>query len=256
MQEILLFVVGIVVGAMNAIAGGGMLLGFPVLLAAGIPPIIANASTGIVTLPGQISSALYSRKYLRETPRKYLLLVVPLAVGSLIGAILLSNTDSAQFDKVVPALVIIAVALFAFQPFLYNYMHKHIHGPVHYRNKYYPLIIMGLALLPVAIYGSYFGAGIGFIMLAFLGFTRIHEMHRMNVLKSLGCITILATSLPIYIASGMIDWHAGLFMGSGALVGGWAGAHFSQRFSSHAIRIVVIAIGITAASYIAFKAYY
>jgi uncharacterized membrane protein YfcA len=142
--------VGVIVGGMNSIAGGGMLLGFPVLLATGMPALAANATSNIITLPGQLSSAYGYRQYLRRTPRKYLFLIIPCIVGAAIGATILRRTPSDQFDRLVPELVMFAVLLFTFQPFLHRYVHRHLHGPKRHRRRLRPLLIIGLAMLPIS----------------------------------------------------------------------------------------------------------
>src|SRR5690606_19452406 len=101
----------LLVGTMNSIAGGGMLLGFPALLAAGLSPISANVTGSLVTLPGQLTSAFGYRSYLRKLPRRFLLLLIPVFFGSIAGALLLRNTSSAKFDELVPALIFFAVIL-------------------------------------------------------------------------------------------------------------------------------------------------
>ncbi len=255
MHEIILFLVGIVVGAMNAIAGGGMLLGFPVLLATGMPALVANATSNIIILPGQISSAYGYRKYLRRIPPKYLLLAIPCTIGALIGSYILRHTSFDHFEKLVPGLIIFAIALFTFQPFLHQHVHRHLHGPIKHRQRLQPLLLIGLALLPLSIYGGYFGAGFGFIMLAFLGFTKLHEIHQMNALKNVMAICIAAASIAVLFSAHLIDWRYGLFMAAGNLVGGYAGAVGAQKVSSHAIRIAVITMGVCTATYLLFRSY-
>lgn len=255
LQDIILFSVGIVVGIMNGIAGGGMLIGFPVLLATGIPPLVANATSNIIILPGQITSAFGYRKYLRQIPKAYLFLVIPCAIGGAIGAITLRHTSSSSFQKLVPGLIVFAVVLFIFQPFLQRRIHRHINGPKKHRSSLKPLIPTVLAMIPLSIYGGYFGVGFGFIMLALLGFTKIHEIHQMNGLKNLMAICIAIVSIVCLFSSHLIDWLHGLFMATGSGIGGYVGAVGSQRYSSHAVRIVVIIIGITTASYLVFRSY-
>jgi len=256
MTELLLFGAGIIVGIMNAVAGGGMLIGFPVLLATGMPALIANATTSIIVLPGNISSAYAYRKYLRKVPGRYLFLLIPAIIGAAIGANIMRHTSSNSFKELVPGLILIAVVLFAFQPFLHNQLQQHLHGPKVLRNRIKPLVIVGAAVLPLSIYGGYFGAGFGFIMLAFLGFTHLYEhIHRMNALKNIITICLSSTSIVVLYSSHLIDWRHGLVMATGNLIGGYSGARFSQRFSTHAIRIVVIAIGMSAAAYLALRSY-
>jgi uncharacterized membrane protein YfcA len=239
--EILLFFVGIVVGAMNAIAGGGMLLGFPILLAVGVPPLIANATSNIIVLPGQLTSAYGYRRYLRKVPPIYLWLILPCAVGGGIGALILRNTPAANFEQLVPGLILFAVILFAFQPLLHFHLHKQLRSRV---NKIGPLFYIGLALLPLGIYGGYFGAGFGFVMLAFLGFSKLQDVHQMNALKNLAAASMAIVTIAILFSGNLIDWHHGLAMAAGNMVGGYLGAVFAQKISSHTIRFVVITIGL------------
>lgn len=251
-QDIVLFGAGILVGVMNAIAGGGMLLGFPVLLAFGLSPIEANVTSNIVVMPGGMSSAYGYHKYLRRIQRRYLVLLIPCVIGGAIGALILRNTSSDQFQQIVPVLVAFAVILFAFQPLLHFHLHRHIHGK---RKDLRSLLFISVALLPVAVYGGYFGAGFGFIMLAFLGFTKLHEIHRMTGLKNIATVSIALTSLLCLYSTRLIDWHMGLVMGAGSLLGGYYGSLLTQKVSSHTLRIAVIIIGISTASYLFFHNY-
>jgi uncharacterized membrane protein YfcA len=252
LQDFSLFAAGLVVGIMNAIAGGGMLIGFPVLLAVGLPAIAANVTANIVILPGSLSSAYGYRKYLSKLNRRYLLLVLPCAVGAVAGALILRNTDSHHFQELVPGLVLFAVILFAFQPYLHFHLHRHLRG----RSKAIkPLALIALALLPVAVYGGYFGAGFGFIMLAFLGFTRLHEMHRVAGLKNLGSATVALVSILVLFSTHLINWRVGLLMAAGCAVGGYFGARLTQKVSTHALRIVVIIIGLSTAAYLILRSY-
>jgi uncharacterized membrane protein YfcA len=241
LKDVLLFLVGILTGSMNAIAGGGMLVGFPAMLAYGLSALTANATGNIVVLPGQIASAFGYRKFLKQTPKKYLWLIVPCVLGALIGATILRHTPSSKFENYIPWLILFAVGLFAFQPFLHRYLHQHIHSK---SKRVKPLFLIGLGLFPVAIYGGYFGAGIGFIMLAFLGFTKVKDAHQINAMKNVAATFMCAASILVLAHGSLINWHAGLVMGSGSLIGGYCGARFAQRISSHAIRIVVISIGV------------
>lgn len=253
--DITLFLTGIVVGIMNAIAGGGMLIGFPILLVLGMPALVANATSNIIVLPGQIASAYGYRKHLRQIPRSYLYLAIPCLIGAAIGAIILRNTSYSGFEHLVPGLIIFAVVLFIFQPFLHHHIHRHLHGPKSHRKSLKPLIPIGLAMFPLAIYGGYFGAGLGFIMLALLGFTKLHEIHQMNALKNLMAVCIALVSLICLANSGLIAWQHGVIMAAGTTIGGYYGAVGAQKFSSHAIRITVIIVGVCTASYLVFQTY-
>ena len=247
LTDILLLIVGIVVGVMNAIAGGGMLLGFPVLLAIGIPAFVANATSNIIILPGQLASAYGYRKYLQKVPPVYLWLIPPCAVGAGIGAYILRHTSSNSFEQLVPGLILFAVVLFAFQPLLHFHVHKQLNTK---KIDNGPLLYIGLSLLPLAIYGGYFGAGFGFVMLAFLGFTKLHDVHKMNALKNLAASTMAVVSIGCLFSAHLIDWRHGLVMAAGTTIGGYCGSRLAQRVPSHTIRVVVIAIGLITAVYL------
>ncbi len=252
LHDIILFLVGIVVGGMNAVAGGGMLLGFPVLLAFGMSPLAANITSNIVILPGSVSSAYGYRAYLQKVNYRYLLLLVPCVVGAAIGALILRHTSSTRFQQIVPALVGFAVILFAFQPVLHFHLRGHVFG---IRKHVGSLVLVAIALLPAAIYGGYFGAGFGFVMLAFLGFTKLNEIHTMTGLKNLATSSIALVSIICLYSTGLINWHLGLVMAAGCAVGGYYGALLTQKISSHVLRIIVVLIGVGTATYLAFRSY-
>jgi uncharacterized membrane protein YfcA len=252
MQDVLLFGAGILVGAMNAIAGGGLLLGFPALLAAGLSPLAANMTGNIVVLPGLLSSAFGYRKYLRKVPGRYALLLIPCLVGGTAGAIILRLTPSNQFQKLVPGLVLFAIILFAFQPLIHFRLHRHMHSK---SKKPKSLLPLSIALLPMMVYGGYFGAGFGFMMLAFLGFTKLNEIHQMNALKNLAGSVIALVSIACLFSTHLINWRLGLVMSAGNFAGGYLGARAAQRVSSHVIRIIVIFIGLSTTIYLGLRSY-
>lgn len=252
MQDLFLFAVGIIVGGMNAIAGGGMLIGFPAMLALGFPPLVANATGYVAIVPGQIMAVYGYQRYLRKLPRQYLFLLIPVFAGSAIGASLLRGTSNSQFVRLVPLLIVFAVLLFAIQPFLHWHFHRHIKRG---RRDLKLLLITSLVVAPIAAYGGFFGPGWGFLMLAFLGFTSLQDVHQMNGIKSFAGGAIALTAALTLSGSHLIDWRAGIVMAIGSCLGGFGGAHLSQRFSSHAIRIVVIVLGLAAATYLGLRAY-
>lgn len=244
MTEIIIFLVGVVVGAMNAVAGGGLLIGFPALILAGVPPIVANATGHLSVIPGAVASVYGYRKYLRGISPRYLLLLVTCFIGGFIGATLLRYTSSEQFQDLAPVLILFAVLLFAYQPFIRRHLHYHIKRGKHHIPT---ILLMSVALLPVSIYGGYFGAGFGFIMLAFLSFSKFNEIHQMNALKALAGLSIAFACLLSLFDSGLIDWKIGLIMAAGNAIGGYFGAMYSQKVSSHVIRVFITVVGIVAA---------
>lgn len=251
-KDIVLLLAGFIVGAMNAIAGGGMLIGFPVMVALGIPPLIANATGSVVSAPGQLSSAFGYRKYLRKVPHMYLWLIPPMVVGAAVGAFTLRHTSAHNFEKMVPALVLFGVALFAFQPLMHFHLHRHIKGRA---KTHLPVLLLGLAMLPLSFYGGYFGAGYGFLMLAFLGFTNLHDTHMINGMKNVSAIFVSGTAIVCLFSAHIIDWRTGLIMAVGSFTGGWIGSRSAQKVSGHWLRIIIITIGLCAVIYLGLKQY-
>lgn len=251
-KDAVLILAGFIVGAMNAIAGGGMLVGFPVLVALGIPPLIANATGGVVTWPGQLASAYGYREYLRKVPRSYLWLILPIMAGSAMGALALRHTSSHEFERMVPALVLFGVALFAFQPLLHFHLHRHIKGRA---RTALPIVLLALAMLPLSFYGGYFGAGYGFMMLAFLGFTSLKDTHLMNAMKNVSALFLSGTSIICLYGSHLIDWRTGLVMAIGTTLGGYMGARGAQKVNGHWLRIGIIAIGLAAVVFLYLREY-
>lgn len=248
MNDVLLFVVGLCVGVMNAVAGGGGIVGFPALIAfGGLSPLVANATYNVVNSISQLASAYGYRQYIRATPKAYLILLIPCILGSIVGALLLRQTSQQDFNHLIPWLLLGAVVLFAVQPRLQRQLQRtmRIKRPVN------PLLVIAIILLPVAVYGGYFGAGFGFIMLAFLGFTKLADMHQMNGLRNLSGVVIGLSCIAVLLPGEFIDWRSGLIMGVSSAMGGYVGARVTQRISSHTIRVVVILIGLVTAGYIA-----
>ena len=242
-KDIFLLLVGFVVGAMNAIAGGGMLVGFPILIALGTPALLANATAAIVTMPGQIASAYGYRDYLRRVPLRYAFLLIPIVIGAAGGALTLRHTSPDYFAKIVPLLVLFGVGLFTFQPMLHFHLHSHIKST---SRSWVPMAFLGIAMVPLSFYGGYFGAGYGFMMHAFLGLTNVPDTHMMNGMKNIAAVFVALAAMSCLFSSHLIQWHTGLFMGTGSLIGGYSGARGSQRISSHGLRIGIILIGMAA----------
>lgn len=252
LKDLLIFGVGLLVGGMNAIAGGGLLLGFPAMLSYGLTPLIANATGNIAVLPGLAAAAFGYRRYLRRTPLKYAWLLVPWLGGAVVGALLLRHTPSTTFSRFVPELILFAVLLFAGQPFLHRYLHQHLKSR---SKRIKPLALIGIALLPAALYAGYFGAGVGFIMMAFLGFTKLHDLHQINAMKNLAGVLSSLASIIILAPGFLLNWRVGLVMAAGTTIGGYGGARLAQHISSHAIRIIVLVIGLVTAAYLALRPY-
>ncbi len=244
MKEVIVFFVGIAVGAVNSVGGGGMLLGFPVLLAIGVPAIIANATGKLVVLPGQISSAFGYRRFLPTIPKRYYLLIIPGAIGGVAGALLLERTSVVQFEGLVPYLVLAAVALFAFEPIL----QKRLEGRKH-RKIVLPLPYMFVLMLVSSVYAGYFGVGFGFLMLSFLSFSSLRNIHQMNLIKNIcGGFAVIFTIVALLHGS-LINWKFGIVMAAGNGIGGYMMARSAPKVPPALIRGVDISFGLATALY-------
>ncbi len=250
--DILLLLVGVAVGGMNSIAGGGMLFGFPVMLALGIPPIVANATSSVAVIPGQIGALIGYQKYIRTIPNSFLILLIPLSIGASIGAYFLTETSPEKFKSLLPLLLLFVVGLFIIEPFLHFRVHLHLKSK---RQKISSLTLIGITLLPLAIYGGYFGIGFGFMLLTLLGLGNMNNIHRLTAVKNIGTCTIAITTATVLIPSGLINWRVALMLAIGTGVGGYVGARVAQRFSSRVIRLTIICIGLTSVGYLIFRVY-
>ena len=226
---------GCTAGAVNAVAGGGTLVTFPVLLMCGTPPVMANATSTVGLVIGTAGSIVSFRTHLRAI-REHLWRFIPIClVGAAFGSWLLTQTSDDQFSKLVPFLVLFATVLFFLQGFLRK-------GPSEAKTK---ALWFSLALqLPVAIYGAFFGAGIGILMLASFGFMGMTHIHEMNAMKNLLGSLINVVAAVWFIAAGMVNWPQALALTAGALIGYYLGAHYSQRIEPRRVRHVITAIGL------------
>jgi uncharacterized protein len=228
-------------GAVNAVAGGGTLITFSALLLFGTPPIVANATSTLALVLGTSGSIFGYRRHL-DPVKPWLGRFIPVSVlGGLIGAVLLTWTSNKTFSKLVPFLILFATVLFlsqgAFRRFA-NPNGQALHSSS--RNALWGAILFQLA---VAIYGGYFGAGIGILMLASLGFLGLRNIHEMNTLKTILGSLINVAAAVWFIARGLIHWPKVGVMTAGALAGYFLGAHYAQRIPQQRVRQIITLIG-------------
>lgn len=235
-----LIAAAIVGGAQNAIAGGGSFLTFPALVFVGLGSIEANATSTVALWPGALASAFGFRKELRVAGSRPLNLALcgTSFVGGVLGAWLLVMTPESVFDWLVPFLLLLATVLFAFGDRL-----RRLAGAQSGAVEPRPLR-SALWLLPIAIYGGYFGGGIGMMMLALFALLGMSELHRMNGLKSLLSAAINGVALVTFALSGLVRWPEAAMMVVGAIVGGFGGAALSRRIPQKKVRAVVVALGV------------
>jgi uncharacterized protein len=240
-----LFIAAMLGGAINSVAGGGSLIAFPALLALGVPygvtPVLANATNTAALLPGSISSAIAYREEL-PTMRRVLLTLLPASlVGGLLGAIALVAAPEV-FGRIVPFLVLFATLLFAGRD-LFNRLTKKngsVEKPVSWIGNIWGVLFQ----IAVATYGGYFGAGIGILMLASLSIMGLHNIHRMNAVKTVLAAAINGVALIYFIAQGKVVWPLALLMAVGAIIGGYGGARLAKRVDQRYVRGFVVVAGL------------
>jgi uncharacterized protein len=250
-QGLLLFGAAIMAGMINSVAGGGTLVTFPALVWSGRPEIIANATNTFALVPGTLASAYGYRGELVKAPRKFLYLLIPSVVGGLIGAVLLRLTPPAAFAALVPFLVLFATVLFMIQGKVQRWLRSG--ASAHEEATTSWLIGAGFYQFLVAIYGGYFGAGIGILMLAVLGIMGLTDIHQMNGLKNIFGSMINGVAAVYFVFAGLIDWPSAVLMAAGSIVGGYGAAGIARRLGQTFVRRVVIIIGFAMAISLFFK---
>jgi uncharacterized membrane protein YfcA len=227
-------------GLINSVAGGGTLVTFPTLIWLGLNSVTANATSTVAIWPGTLGSMWGYRRELRATEARLFSLVIPSLIGGLIGASLLRFTPPALFDRLVPFLILFATLLFMAQEPVQRRM-KSASAEGHRSAKW----LAGALLfqLMVGIYGGYFGAGIGILMLAALGIIGLTEIHQMNALKVLLGSAMNGVAILYFVANHMVRWPYVVIMVLGSIAGGYGGAGFARRLGGPVVRRIVIVVG-------------
>lgn len=233
-------------GLVNALAGGGTLISFPVMTAVGIPPVAANVTNTVALCPGFLGGTLAQRDDLRGQERRLALLLPVGVAGGIVGGLLLLKTDERAFKTLVPYLILGASLLLAVQVPLRSWLVRRLNHPgQHHSHDVRAALPIGLA----TIYGGYFGAGLGVILLAVVGLILDDSLTRLNALKqSIALVTNFAAAL-FFVMSGQVVWPAALVMAVGALIGGALGGRLANRISAAVLRRLVVAIGFLAATF-------
>ena len=240
-------------GVVNAVAGGGTLLTFPMLVLVGTPSVIANATSTLALVLGT-SGSVYGYRRQIAMVKPWLKRFVPVSLfGGLAGAWLLTVTDPAVFDKMVPFLILFATLLFVGQGTfrrLAGFGDATAAGP-HHKKVRAAIFFQFL----VAVYGGYFGAGIGILMLASLGFIGLTDIHEMNGLKTVLGSLINVVAAIYFVIMGLIDWPKMGIMTVGAILGYWLGAHYSQKISQARVRQIITAIGFISSAVVFYRTF-
>jgi len=242
-------------GAVNAIAGGGTLLTFPALFAAlgtsGEAAVMANATSTVALVPGSIAALFGYRREIRQERAWAGLLLAPSLIGGVIGTLLVLAFPDA-FKAAVPWLILGAAVLFALQPQITRWTGIGAHEPQHGFST--RLVASALVFqFFVAVYGGYFGAGIGILMLSALAMLGLSDIHRMNAVKTLLASLINGMSAVVFMISGNVHWPYGLAMAVSSSIGGYIGAHTARRIDRRIVRAGVICIGFGLAGYYLYR---
>ncbi len=248
-RAIFLFFAAVIGGTLNAVAGGGTFITFPALLGAGIPAVEANATNTVALWPGLAASTGAYVKRL-SVPRRLLIpLLLTSVVGGLAGSLLLLKTPQRVFLHLIPWLLLGGTLLFAFGNKI-RAMAGRSHVVADLGEMSWQAITMAsIAELLVAIYGGYFGAGIGFMLLGMLAALGVRDIHAMGAIRTLLSVVINAAAVLTFIFARAVFWPHCLVMIAGAMAGGWFGAHYAQKADPRKVRLVVIAIGLAMTAY-------
>jgi uncharacterized membrane protein YfcA len=238
-EQVLVFAAACVAGAINSVAGGGTLVTVPTMVWLGMPAINANATSTVALWPGSLSGAWGFRRELVGADRRIFALVVPSLVGGVAGAILLHRTPPDVFERIVPVLILFATCLFTVQDQLQRRFNL---TAIHHAHSHWLSWTM-LFQLAVAVYGGYFGAGIGIMMLAALSLMGHTDIHQMNGVKNVLAVAINGVAIGYLVFTDLILWQDALVMATGAIVGGVAGAGTARRIGRAAVRRIVIVVG-------------
>lgn len=236
---------GFVAGIMTSTVGVASLLSFPVLLAVGLPPVVANASNTIGMTPAGLSGSFGYRSELREHPVITATIVGTCALGAVGGAALLLALPAGVFETVVPWLILGTCLLVGAQPRISSWLKKTAAEAPHERTRLSPATTFFSTL--VGVYGGYFGAGSGVMMMAVLGFGSNLEFRIVNALKTLAILASNLVASIIFVFVAELDWLAIVLLAAGSIVGGYVGARIGRRLNPTLLRGLIVVVGVSAA---------
>ena len=242
---IYLFAAGILCGAINAVVGGATLVGFPVLISVGLPPNVANASNFLATMPGYAAAIPFYMKELRNMGRRALLIILVSVIGGGLGSVILIISPSEIFVTLTPYLLLIATLLYAFGGRIHDYFARRRDG-----EDMKDSLLGKVSIFSFSIYGGYFGAGLGIIILSILKIIGYHDYHESNALKNLMITAVSLLSIGIFIAGGLVSWPESIVMMCGSALGGMGAANYARRIPQGMLKSAIVALGL------GFSAYY
>ena len=246
-HELTVLATGFGAGLLTTTVGVASLLSFPVLIALGLPPVVANASTTVGLVPGALSGSFGYRAELRAEPATTVRVLLTCALGSVVGAALLVALPSGVFEAVAPWLILFACVLVGVQPSVSTWVRRRRTGP----EAHLPRLVMSPATTVFALltgmYGGYFGAGAGVMMVAVLGLGLDLELRVVNALKTVALLAANLVATLVFVAVADLDWSVVGLLAAGSVVGGYVGAHIGRRLPPTVFRLLVVAAGVVAA---------
>lgn len=241
-EAVAVLVAGVGAGMINVIVGSGTLITFPVLLAVGIPPVTANVSNSFGLVPGSLSGVYGYRRELADQGRRLLRLGTASLLGGLVGAALLIKLPKGAFDAIVPALILLALVLVVIQPRVAKFVAARRRSDGDPDGT--PVLLAGVFL--TGIYGGYFGAAQGVLLLALMGMLLQEELQRINAVKNALALIVNGVAALFFLFTSTVDWTAAGLIAVGSLVGGLIGARIGRKLPPVALRGVIVVVGLVA----------
>ncbi len=245
---LLLAAAGFAAGSINAVAGGGSLVSFPALVASGLPPLTANVTNTVSVWPGYLGSAVAYRAEVTDQRSRALALGATAVAGAVVGSIVLLTAPADVFEAIVPILILVGCALLAVQPRVAAHVARRSAAGGRSR-----VLDLHLATFVAAIYGAYFGGGLGVILLAVLGIFLTDHIQRINGLKSALSLVINTVALVAFAVFAPVAWTSVAVVAPASLAGGYLGAGVARRLGATALRWTVIAFGVTVAVWLSLR---
>jgi len=247
LEQLVILATGLGAGVLTSTVGVASLLSFPVLVALGLPPVVANASNTVGLVPAGLGGSFGYRAELREHPRVALAIISTSAGGAVAGAALLLGLPSGVFEAVVPWLILFTCLLVGAQPTISGWVSRRGTGPDAHRPRTRMSPVTGFFAALTGVYGGYFGAGFGVMMVAVLGLGLDLELRIVNALKTLAVLAANVVAGLIFVAVADLDWTAIALLAVGSGFGGYLGARIGRRLPPTLFRVLVVLAGITAA---------
>jgi uncharacterized protein len=241
LEALAIFAAGMAAGTINTVVGSGTLVTFPVLLAFGYSPVTANVSNSLGLAPGSMSGAIGYRRELAGQRRRAIRFGAASVTGAIVGAILLLELPASAFKAIVPGFIVVALIAVVFQPRLAARLEARRGERVSHEG---PGIL--LLVLLTGVYGGYFGAAQGIMLLAMLGLALTEDLQRVNALKNVLTALVNFVAALVFIAVAHVAWGAAALLAGGAIIGGQLGARYGRRLPPTALRAIIVVVGIFA----------